>query len=292
MQTSISTEVLLPILMAFIMVGMGLSLTPQDFKRIFLKPLPAFVGLFGQLLLLPAIGFGVAFLMGLPGILAAGVVLVAVCPGGTMSNLICHLARGNVALSVSLTACTSVATLVTIPLLVNLAFHVFQTADAGVRLPVLATLGRLFLIVILPVMVGMTLRHMNPELATRSDKFFRHLSLGLMIVLVVGLTWSEWDTLIAGLAQVGLATFALNVVSVSSGLFLGRVFQLDHRDVVTLGIEIGIQNSALAILIALSIVKNAELALPAAVYSLVMYFTVAVLIGLMRRKETSELRQT
>jgi BASS family bile acid:Na+ symporter len=282
MQESVLVEVMLPIVMAFIMFGMGITLEISDFKRVMRYPRAAFFGVFGQMILLPTLGFATAAFFAPDPIIAVGIILVAACPGGTTSNLICHLARGNTALSISLTAISSLITLVSIPSIVSLALSVFKGSSNSVSLPLGYTLGTLFAIVLAPVSLGMIFRHFKPLLARRLEGFFSALGGLFMVALVVGIIADEWDNLPSILSQAGPATLALNFSAVAMGFTMAKIFDLARRDVVTLAIEVGIQNSTLAMLIALSILKEPKLAVPAAAYSLMMYASAAFLIYLGR----------
>ncbi len=283
MQDTALVNVLLPALLAFIMIGMGTTLTPEDFGRVLRQPRAALVALFGQLLVLPLLGFALASTLDLSPTAQIGLILVACCPGGTMSNLICHLARGNVALSISLTAFSSVITLVSIPLIMGAAIAYFGGQDHDLTMPVKQTMLTLFGIVLVPVMIGMIVRGHAPNLAERSEKFFSVSGLLLMIALVIGVSISERETLPAALVEIGPGVLALNLLAVTVGLTLARMFRLGRRESVTLAIEVGIQNSSLAILIALSVIQSAALAVPAGVYGLLMYGSAGLIIFWSRR---------
>ncbi len=275
----------LPMMLAIIMFGMGMTLTPQDFSRVVRQPRAALIALFGQFLVLPGLALVVATLMDLSPPMQVGLMLIAACPGGAMSNLICHLACGNVALSISLTAVSSLLTLITIPIVVGLSLAIFGGGEATIQMPVLQTILTLLGIVVVPVLMGMVVRGHAAAFAERSERHFSILSLAFMILLIIAIVLSERATLGSALVEVGPAVLLLNCLAVLAGLLLGLSANLPRRDVVTLCIEVGIQNSTLAILLALTVIGQASLAIPAGVYGLLMYASAFVLIAWARRSD-------
>mgnify|MGYP001028091041 CR=1 FL=1 len=277
MTDSFLTQMILPMVLALIMFGMGLSLTKQDFLELGKEPKAVVVGLIGQLLLLPILAYCVAILFGLSQHLAIGIMILAACPGGTSSNIISHLARANLALSVSLTAVTTLVCVFTTPLIIQFAINQFDTDPAKSFSLLSTTLGLIF-ITLLPVLFGILLRHNYAKQAINSEPFFRRLSTGFLIFMIVAITYQERDNIFESLSQVLLPTISLNLVAIVTGLLLGFVFKLVKRDCVTLGIEVGVQNSAMAILIAVSFLDRPDYAIAAGVYGLAMYFGAGLLI--------------
>jgi BASS family bile acid:Na+ symporter len=251
MSDSFLTQIILPLVLALIMFGMGLSLTRQDFLELGKEPKAVVVGLIGQLLLLPILAYGVAILFGLSQHLAIGIMILAACPGGTSSNIISHLARANLALSVSLTAVTTLVCVLTTPMIIQFAINQFDTDPAKSFSLLSTTLGLIF-ITLLPVLLGIFLRHKFPKQAINSEPFFRRLSTGFLIFMIIAITYQERANILESLSQVLFPTVSLNLAAIAIGLLLGVIFKLVKRDCVTLGIEVGVQNSAMAILIAVS----------------------------------------
>ncbi|MCB1326022.1 MAG: bile acid:sodium symporter family protein [Leptospiraceae bacterium] len=258
------------------MIGMGMSLRPVDFRRVVVYPKAALVGLFGQLIFLPAVGFLIVYLYPLRPEMAVGIMVLAACPGGTTSNLITHMARGNVALSVTLTAISGTVTVFSIPYLVNLALAVFMPAadpEQQVQLPVLETIGTLVLIVLVPTIIGMLIRRRAPDFADRQEKYVRIASGAFLVILIVGLIIKERAILVDAFIDSGPAGLILNLAALIAGYSMARLARLDDRQVTSIMIEVGIQNGTLGILIGTSILNMPDVAIPPAIYSLIMYMT-------------------
>jgi BASS family bile acid:Na+ symporter len=267
----------MPLVLALIMFGMGLSLTKQDFLELGKEPKPVIVGLFGQLLLLPILAYGVAMLFGLSQHLAIGIMILAACPGGTSSNIISHLARANLALSVSLTAVTTLVCVFTTPLIIQFAVKQFDTNPSGSFSLLSTTLG-LIVITLLPVLLGIFLRHKYPTQAINSEPFFRRLATGFLIFMIIAITYQERANILESFSQVLLPAISLNLIAIATGLLLGIAFKFVKRDCVTLSIEVGVQNSSMAILIAVSFLDRPDYAIAAGVYGLAMYLGAGLLI--------------
>jgi bile acid:Na+ symporter, BASS family len=271
LEESILVSVILPVSLIVIMVGLGMSLTVADFRRVVEFPRAAMVGLGCQLLILPAAGFGLALLFSLPPIWAVGLILIAACPGGPTSNLITFVARGDTALSITLTALSSAVTVVTIPLLLALALGFFGVEAEAIRAPVGEVVLQIVAITAIPVMLGLWLRHVLPELARRLDRVVRGAS-ALIFLFVLGAVMVDQRQVIADhfLSLAGV-TASLNLVTMGLAFGAARFFALDLRQSLTISIEGGIQNGTLAIVIAMSILGVPEMAVPPGVYSLLMF---------------------
>ena len=205
--------------------------------------------------------------------MAVGLVVVAVCPGGPSSNLMTYLARGDVALSVTLTALSSIVTVFTIPLFTNLALRRFLGEGAAIALPVGTTMLQIFLITLLPTAIGMAIRHRFPGPARRLERQMGRLAAALLGLIIVLLLIREGSKLPGFLAQAGLAIVMLNLLAMLAGLLAGKLFRLPLAQQVCIAIEVGIQNGTLAIAITAGLLNNPDMAVPAAVYSLLMYAT-------------------
>lgn len=279
MQESILTTLFLPLALAFIMLGMGLSLTIKDFKNIFVYPKAMLIGLVNQLVLLPVFGFALIQLFGLNGALAVGVMIVAACPGGATSNLISHLSRGDLALSISLTAFSSFLTIFTIPLIVNFAIGHFGEAG-NVSLPVLETIIQIAGVTVVPVSIGMLLHNRFPKLSKKADKPVRIASAVFFVLILLAVILKERENLVGYFIIAGPLTLLLNILTMAVGFFLASVFLLSNRQRVTIAIESGIQNGTLGIMIAATLLKNSEMTIPVAIYGLLMFVTSALVVFL------------
>jgi bile acid:Na+ symporter, BASS family len=273
MQSNLFTAVLLPLALAIVMLGMGLSLVPEDFKRITRYPKAVAVGTVCQILLLPLIGTLIALVVPMEPSIAVGLIVLAVCPGGPSSNLMTYLAKGDVALSVTLTAVSSIITVFTIPLLTNLALQYFLGKSASIALPIGSTMLQIFLITLLPTAIGMAIRHQFPDTARRLEKQMSRFAVGLLALIIVLLLVREGSKLPGFLVQVGIGVILLNLLAMLTGFLAGKLFRLPLAQQVCIAIEVGIQNGTLAIAITAGLLNNPDMAVPAAVYSLLMYVT-------------------
>jgi BASS family bile acid:Na+ symporter len=273
MQSNLFTSVLLPLALAIVMLGMGLSLVPEDFKRITRDPKAVVVGTVCQVLLLPLIGTLITLVVPMQPEIAVGLLVLAVCPGGPSSNLITYLAKGDVALSVTLTAVSSIVTVFTIPLFTNLALQHFLGESAAIALPIGTTTLQIFLITLLPTVIGMAIRNQFPGTARRLERQMSRLAAGLLALVIVLLLVKEGSKLPGFLVQVGVGVLLLNLVAMLTGFLAGKVFRLPLAQQICIAIEVGIQNGTLAIAITAGLLNNPDMAMPAAIYSLLMYIT-------------------
>lgn len=281
MQANFFTTVLLPTALAIVMLGMGLTLLPADFQRVTRYPKAIAIGLVNQLLILPIIGLAIAIVVPMQPAIAVGLIILAICPGGPSSNAIAYLAKGDVALSVTLTALSSIITVFTIPVLANLALQYFMGKSAAFALPIVQTMLQIFLITLLPVGLGMWMRLRFPNFAHRLEKVTNRLAIVFLLVIVLLILSREWTRLPNFIAQVGIGVLLLNVISMMVGLLSAKLFKLNLAQTICIAIEVGIQNGTLAIAITAGLLNNPDMAVPAAVYSLLMYFTafIAILYG-------------
>ena len=271
-------SVALPAALAVIMLGLGLSLTIDDFVRVTRRPRAAVVALALQLLVLPAVCFGLVVAVGLEPVLAVGMVLLAASPGGTTANLFSHLFRGDVALNVSLTAVNSLIAVVTLPLITNLAVSVFDPPGAGEIGLQFGKTAQVFAIVLVPVALGMLVRRSAPAFADRMDRPVRVLSAVVLALVIVGTVLAEREDVAGYLREVGLVALAFCLLSLLIGFVVPRAVGVGHRQAVACAFEIGVHNSTLAIAVAISVLGSVELAIPAAVYGVLM-FPAAALVG-------------
>ena len=270
--------VALPLALGVIMFGLGLDLTPADFARVARQPKAAGVALACQLLLLPALCFALVLLFRLPPILAVGMMLLAASPGGTTANLYSHLFRGDVALNISLTAINSVIAVVTLPVITNLAIAFFQPGDLSVGLQFKKTL-EVFLIVLAPVALGMTVRALKPAFAKAMDKPVRIASVAILALVIAGAAVNSFDLLASNFALLGGISVAFCGLSLAVGYVVPRLLRIEQPQAVASAFEVGIHNATLAIVVAQAVLGRPDMSLPAAVYGVLM-FPVAALFGL------------
>jgi BASS family bile acid:Na+ symporter len=272
MESTFLTALLMPAALAFIMMGMGLSLVPDDFKRIFLYPGAGILGLLMQFVYLPAIGFVLVHLFGMTGPSAVGMMILVACPGGPSSNLITNLAHGDTALSISLTAVSSLLSVLTIPLIVNYALGHFGITGV-VSLPLSQTIIQILLITILPVGLGMLIRHKRADLAKKSDKWVKITSALFLAFIILAVAIKERAGIADAFRAVGPPLLLLNILMLLSGITLGRIARLTPAQGITISIETGIQNGTLGIFVAATLLGNSAMTVPSAIYSLIMFVT-------------------
>lgn len=287
MESNILTAVLMPLALGIIMLGLGLSLKIEDFKRVVVYPKAIFIGLACQMLILPAICFLIAKVFGLPPVLAVGLMLLAASPGGPTANLYSHLSKGDVALNISLTAVNSVLTLFTLPFIVNFAINYFMQSGEVVPMQFKKVL-EVFAIVLVPVSIGMIVKSKFPKLTVKLDKPVKIISALFLVLIIVAAVLKEKEHIAEYFAQVGSAALVFNLVSMAIGYFIPRIFKLGKKQAIAIGMEVGIHNGTLAIYIALNVIGNDVMSIPPAIYSLIMFFTAAAfgfLVNIKNRKE-------
>ena len=285
-ETSVLTSVALPIALAVIMVSLGLELTRADFKRVFLYPRGVAIGLANLALIAPLLAFGIAELFDLDPVLAIGLVLLGASPGGTLANLLTHLARGDTALSVTMTAISSLGSLIVVPLYLGLAARHFASDDIG-DISMAGVVLRVFFITIVPLAIGMYLRERYPEATEARRDAVKKAAFVAFVLVVVAAVASEFEVLVDNFADVALATLALNVCAMSASFTIAKLARLTDRQATAIAMELGIHNSTLAIAVAGTI--DIDLAIPAAVYSGFMFVTAGLFARLMaRRNESSD----
>ena len=274
----------LPIALAIIMCSLGLSLTPADFKRVFVFPKGVAIGLTNLLLISPLLAFAIAELYDLQPELAVGLVLMGAAPGGTMANLLTHLARGDTALSVTMTAVSSLAAVVTVPLYLGASIDWFN-ASVGDDVSMLGVVMRVFAITIVPLSVGMALRARDPARVDRNEQRIKRVALSVFVIVVAAAIATEQDTIRENFTDLALATLTLNVAAMTVSYSVARLVRLDFPQSTAIALELGIHNSTLAIAVATSVATI--LATPAAVYSMFMFFTAGAFAWVMYRRNTA-----
>ncbi|MGE6790925.1 bile acid:Na+ symporter, BASS family [Pseudomonas guineae] len=264
----------LPLALGIIMLGLGLSLTLADFARVVKLPKPVFIGLSCQLVLLPLVCFFLAKAFGLEPALAVGLMLLAASPGGTTANLYSHLAHGDVALNITLTAVNSVIAVLTMPLIVNLSLAYFMDGDQALPLQ-FTKVVQVFAIVLGPVAIGMWIRSRFEGFAARMEKPVKIISALFLLIIILLAVVKDWQTFVDYAPLVGGAALAFNLISLAVGYWVPRLLKLSLRQSIAIGMEIGIHNGTLAIALALSpmLLNNPTMSIPAAIYSIIMFFT-------------------
>ena len=275
MEPSVFTTLLMPIALGVIMLGLGLSLQIIDFKRVVLYPKAIIVGLCCQLILLPAICFGLTLSFGLSPELAVGLMLLAASPGGPTANLYSHLFKGDVALNITLTAANSLLALFTLPLIVNLSINYFMKSGEIVPMEFQKVL-EIFLIVLVPVSIGMFLKSRLPYITGKIERTVKILSALFLVLIIVAVIIKEKEYIGSYFEQAGLSALTFNIISLVLGFTIAKLLKIDHKQSIAIAMEAGIHNGTLAIYIALSIIGNSIISIPAVIYSVMMFFTAAI----------------
>ena len=277
-----------PLALATIMFGMGLGLRVQDFARIVSGPRAELIGLFGQLVLLPALAIAASLVLPLPPAIAVGLIVIAACPGGISSNALVFAIGADLALSITLTAVASVVTVFTLPLIVSWGLELHMAGGEIPPLPVGRTMARLFMITVLPVATGMGVAARAPGFAARAVKFFRPAGIVIVLSLVVPSIIGDIGYMGATFAVAAPLSLLFNALMLAIGYGLARGFGLSREQTITIAIEIGIQNVAIAIFVVLSILGERHLAAVPVIYGLFMYINAGLFLALIKRRQRAK----
>jgi bile acid:Na+ symporter, BASS family len=277
--------VLLPIALAVIMVSLGMSLVVDDFRRVVIYPKGVAIGLGNLVVLSPLLAFAVAGVYELKPDLAVGLVLLGASPGGTLANLLTHLARGDTALSITMTATSSVAAVITVPLFLKLAVDHFGASGLDTHVSVVGVVARVLLITVLPLSLGMWLRARRAQVVAAVGGALRKGAIALFLVVVVGVIIAEQDRVLDNLGAVAAAAITLNVAAMASSFTIARLARLDNRQATAIAMELGIHNATLAIAIGATIAT--VLTVPAAVYATFMFIPAGLFAWLMHRRNAA-----
>jgi len=273
------SKVFLPLALAIIMLGMGMTLIITDFTRVIKYPRAILIGLTNQLIFLPIIGFSLAIAFNLNPIMAVGLMILASCPGGPTSNLITQVCKGNIALSVTLTAVASLVSILTIPFILSYALEYFgSNTDVTIELPIIDTILQIMGITVIPISIGMLIRKHKTSFAKRMEKPMRTASTVIYILVFIAVLAANADKLIDGMKEAGLVTLALNIATMGLGYLTARLFKLNFKNTISITIESGIQNGTLALVIATSILNNVEMGIPIGAYAIWMFLTAGILM--------------
>ena len=268
----------IPICLFLIMMGMGLTLVTNDFKRVLKYPKAVGIGLTNQLILLPIIGFALANIMPLRPEYAVGVMLLVLCPGGTTSNLFTYLAKGDVALSVTMTAIASVITVFTIPIVLSFSLIYFMGSGSEFELPVLKTVLTLVLLTIVPISIGMLIKRYAPKVADRSQVFVSRFGVIFLTFLVLFLGYVQRDIIVDAFIATGPISVLLNLSTMALGYYSSKWFGLNLAQRTSVTLEVGLQNSTLSIFMALTLLSNYDMSMMPAIYTLVMFLSAGILV--------------
>jgi len=278
----IVTDIILPIALAFIMFALGLGLTFSDFTRVAKQPRDFVVGLLSQIFLLPAMAFLLVSLWQLTPELALGVMIIAAAPGGVTSNLLTAFARGDVALSISLTAIISLLSVITIPLIVMFSIDQLIGDKGNKEVSVLGMALSVFVIVTIPVLLGLVVRHFAEKFAVSFEPFARTISAILFALVLAGAIYQERSNILEYFAQAGLVTLALNVFMMVLAYLVATIFSTGSKQRIAISLECGLQNGTLAIAVATLLFGGGLTLVPAATYSLIMFATALIYIAFLR----------
>ncbi len=273
MESSILSTVILPLSLFVIMLGLGLGLAPKDFKLVLVRPKAVLLGISCQMILLPIIALSIIAIMNLEPVMAMGLMILALCPAGTTSNLYTYIAQGDLALSVTMTAIVSLVTPFTIPLLANFSMEWVLGAGKEFHLSVIETIVKLMVITVIPICIGMVINRKAPKFSRKAEHPVRIFSIAFLALIVLALIAKSLTKMPEYFAALGIATLILNVGSMAAGYWLAKLFVLKRRQAISIGMEVGIQNGTTAIMISLTILGNEVLAIAPTVYSLIMFAT-------------------
>ncbi|MDE1461172.1 bile acid:sodium symporter family protein [Spartinivicinus poritis] len=273
MEVDFLTQVVLPLSLFLIMLGMGLSLTAADFTHVLKDPKAVAIGVVCQMIMLPVMGFVVAKVFSLSPELAVGLMILAFCPGGATSNMITYLSRGDVALSISLTAVVSLVTPFTIPLLTAFMMTMLMDQSQAFSIPIVKTILQLIVISIVPVAIGMIIHNKFPVFSARAEKPVKVFSVLILFIIIAGIVAKNWDNMAGFFVQTGAASLSLNILTLTLGYWTAKLCRLEKREAISIGIEVGIQNGTLALLVAGTLLGNTVMTIPAVTYSLLMFIT-------------------
>lgn len=287
MSHTIFTSVLLPLALVIIMTSLGVALTVGDFRRVMVYPRGVAIGLGNLLIISPALAFFIAWAFSLPPELAVGVVLLGAAPGGTMANMLTHLARGDTALAVTMTAVSSALCVVTVPLFLGIGMTVFMSGDAAAPAPALAPIVvKILLITLVPLSFGMLVRAASPSFADRLARPLKKLAIGFFVLVVFAAIYAERQNILGFILSVGAAVICLNLLAMGSGYGCARLGGLNRAQTTAVAIELGVHNTTLSM--AVGGMVSATMTIPGAVYGTFMFVTAGLFAWAMTRRHTTQ----
>ena len=280
----IVTDIFLPLALGFIMLSLGLGLTGADFFRVVKQPKDFFVGAVGQIILLPVIAFALVKILEISPDLALGLMIIAAAPGGVTSNILTSFAKGDVALSVSLTAIISLLSVVTIPIIINTSLNLLGIVNIPLNISLINMALNIFLIVTVPVIIGMLFKKFFHNIAIKFESISKRISGILFVIVLIGAILAERENIVSYFAQAGFITLILNILMMCVAFYLAQLFGTGIAQKKCISIECGLQNGTLAIFVANSFFDGGVIVVPAATYSLIMFATSLIFIFFLRKK--------
>lgn len=277
----------LPVSLGLIMLSMGMTLKVIDFKQIAKHPKAFFIGLSAQMLLVPLLAIALLQVFHLPPLLAVGLLVLSFSPGGTTSNLFSYLARGDVALSIALTTAASFITPFSIPLLTEIALQSQLGENTEVIIPVGLTMKRLFVVTIVPVILGMLLHYFKPLWANKVQPMIHKISVTLFITVIFSMIFNLWDKVPEFLAQIGTITSIMIIIAMTSGYYIAKFAGLNSQQIKTTSIEVGMQNGGMALIVTQGILNNPQMSMVPVIYGLIMLIPVIIFVLINRRETTT-----
>ena len=278
------STLIIPLGLAFLMLSVGLETRLADFRALARAPLGVAAGLLAQIVGLPLLAWGIAVALGLPPVHAVGLVLVAAAPGGVTANFVTLMARGDVALSVTVTVLGSLAAPLTVPLVVGLAFALFAGDGVSLSLPLGPTIGAVFVTTVVPLIVGLAIAEKRPDRVARVRPLLRRLSFLVFLAIVTTAIASQWDALVASWREVGLAALVFDAAAMVLSVVLGRIVRAGRPGLVALAISGGLRNIALALTVAIGLLGRPDVAVAATVYVFTMNALALGLVAYERRR--------
>ena len=272
-----------PIALALIMLGLGASLTVDDFLRVAKNPKDFFIGFICQLIVLPIVAYLLIITLGVPIEMALGVMLIAAAPGGVTSNVLTKFAEGDVALSISLTAVMSLLSIVTVPFIVINSINLFDITYVEREITMVSISLKMFFVVTVPVIIGMTIRHFTGDLVIKNLKFIQRFSIALFLLVFAAIYIEEWDKIVSFLTRAGLIALILNVTMMVIGFYVAKFFASGTPQQRAISLECGLQNGTLAVFVATQLFDNIIYMVPTAAYALVMMATSVIFVFILRK---------
>jgi Predicted Na+-dependent transporter len=272
-----------PIALALIMLALGLGLTGQDFLRVAKQPKDFLVGLICQLILLPIIAFLLLKIFNLPLEIALGVMIIAAAPGGVTSNVLTKFANGDVALSISLTAIISLISIISVPFIVFKSAELLEVTEISKEISMIGISMKMFLVVTLPVLIGMTIRKFSTNFVMSKSKLIERISVLLFVIVFAAIWVEEWENIMGYIKQAGLITLVLNIVMMFIGYYVAKLLASGVSQRKSISLECGLQNGTLAVFVASQLFSDIEYLIPTATYAIVMFITSIIYVFILEK---------
>ena len=284
MELNTFIQIGLPVSLGLIMLSMGMMLKTSDFQLVAKHPKAFFIGLSAQMLIVPLLALALLQIFKLPPLLAVGLLILSFSPGGTTSNLFSYMAKGDVALSIALTTVASFITPFSIPILTELAINMQMGESNDIVIPVGLTMKRLFVVTLLPVIIGMTWRIFKSSLADKIQPFIHRFSITLFLAVIVSMVVNQWDKMPEFLNQVGLIIMVMIILAMFVGFYIAKLTQLNPQQVKTLSIEVGMQNGGMALIVTQGVLNNPTMSIVPVIYGLLMLIPIIIFVKISRHE--------